>query len=67
MEEGESKTSLLLRFTLSHPDLNTTIVGTANPQHFKDNIATANKGILSEEIYLEAKRRLDLIGILPSK
>tara|TARA_Y100001960_G_C14682607_1_gene832045 strand:+ start:415 stop:1365 length:951 start_codon:yes stop_codon:yes gene_type:complete len=67
LEEGESKTSFLLRFTLSHPELNTTIVGTANQQHFKDNIATANKGILSEEIYLEAKKRLDLIGISPSK
>ena len=67
LEDGESKTSFLLRFTLSHPELNTTIVGTANPQHFRENIATANKGILSEEIYSEAKRRLDLIGISPSK
>ena len=62
LEEGESKTSFLLRFTLSHPSLNTTIVGTANPEHFKENIITANKGILSEEIYAEAKRRLDRIG-----
>jgi len=67
LEERESKTSFLLRFTLSHPELNTTIVGTANLEHFKDNISTANKGILSEEIYSEAKRRLDLIGISPSK
>ena len=67
LEEGESRTSFLLRFTLSLSDLNTTIVGTANPQHFKDNIETANKGILSEEIYSEAKRRLDIIGISPVK
>ena len=66
LEEGESKTSFLLRFTLSHPDLNTTIVGTANPKHFKENIETANKGILPKEIYSEAKRRLNLIGISPS-
>ena len=66
LEEGESKTSFLLRFTLSHPDLNTTIVGTANPKHFKENIETANKGILSEDIYSETKRRLDRIGISSS-
>ena len=39
LEDGESKTSFLLRFTLSHPELNTTIVGTANPQHFRENIS----------------------------
>jgi len=49
----------MLRFTISHPDMTTTIVGTANPQHLADNIAAAKKGPLPADQYAEAKRRLD--------
>ena len=66
LDEGESPTSFLLRFTLSHPELNTTIVGTKNAEHFKENIKTASRGILPENIYEEAKNRLSSKGILPS-
>ena len=62
LDEGESRTAFLLRFVLSHPHLNTTIVGTKNLEHFKENINTANKGKLSEDIYEEAKKRLSAIG-----
>ena len=63
LDEEESPTAFVLRFTLSHPNLNTTIVGTKNPEHFKENIRVADKGILSQEIYDEAKKRLVNIGI----
>ena len=63
LEEGESRTAFILRFTLSHPDLNTTIVGTKNKDHFQENIITANKGRLSEDVYKEAKKRLAAIGV----
>ena len=66
LDEGESRTSFLLRFTLSHPELNTTIVGTKNAEHFKENIKTASRGILPENIYQEAKKRLTSKGILPA-
>ena len=66
LDEGESRTAFLLRFVLSHPHLNTTIVGTKNPEHFKENIKTANKGKLSEDIYEEAKKRLSAIGAVPA-
>ena len=66
LDEGESRTSFLLRFTLSHPELNTTIVGTKNPEHFKENLKTAQKGILSKNTYEEAKKRLSAKGILPA-
>jgi len=36
---GERCTAFLLRFTLSHPDLHTTIVGTMNPDHLAQNPA----------------------------
>ena len=63
LEEGESRTAFILRFTLSHPDLNTTIVGTKNKDHFQENIITANKGRLSEDVYKEAKKRIAAIGV----
>ena len=66
LDEGESRTAFLLRFVLSHPHLNTTIVGTKNLEHFKENINTANKGKLSEDIYEEAKKRLSAIGAVPA-
>ena len=65
MDEGESPTAFVLRFTLSHPNLNTTIVGTKHSGHLKENIRSSNKGILSQQIYEEAKKRLGDIGIAP--
>jgi aryl-alcohol dehydrogenase-like predicted oxidoreductase len=53
-----STMEFVLRFTLSHPGLSTTIVGTANPAHLATNIATAEKGPLPADLYEEAKKRL---------
>ncbi len=41
---GETPTGFMLRFTLSHPDIDTIIVGTQNPEHLKENVRTASKG-----------------------
>ncbi len=65
METGETRTGFLLRFTLSHPHCDTTIVGTVNPDHLKENIAIAQKGALPADIYAEAKKRLDAVGESP--
>jgi aryl-alcohol dehydrogenase-like predicted oxidoreductase len=54
-----SRMEFVLRFTLSHPDLSTTIVGTANIDHLRANVAVAEKGPLPAELYEEARRRLD--------
>lgn len=48
---------LMLRFTISHPDMHTTIVGTKNPEHLAANIAAAEKGPLSDELYADLKAR----------
>ena len=56
--EGESRTAFLLRFTLSHPGMSTTIVGTLIPSHLEENIAIAAEGPLPSDVYEEAKRRL---------
>jgi aryl-alcohol dehydrogenase-like predicted oxidoreductase len=57
-ESGMSRMEFVLRFTLSHPGLSTTIVGTANPDHLASNIAVAEKGPLPADLYAEAKKRL---------
>lgn len=63
--DGESRTAFLLRFTLSHPHCDTTIVGTLNPDHLKENLTIAEKGPLPSDVYEEAKKRLDNIGESP--
>jgi aryl-alcohol dehydrogenase-like predicted oxidoreductase len=55
-----SRIEFVLRFTLSHPDLSSTIVGTSNPGHLRSNVAMAEKGPLPPELYQEAKARLPL-------
>ncbi len=64
-EPGESRTAFLLRFTLSHPDVNTIIVGTLYPEHLRENIAAAEQGPLPAHVYDEAKRRLNSVGVSP--
>lgn len=62
VEPGESRTAFLLRYTLSHPHVNTIIVGTLSPEHLRENIATLRKGALPDQTYAEAKRRLNKVG-----
>jgi len=64
--EGETRTAFMLRYTLTHPHIHTTIVGTMHPEHLRENIAAAQQGVLSAEVYAEAKRRLDAVGIRPA-
>jgi aryl-alcohol dehydrogenase-like predicted oxidoreductase len=60
--DGMTRMEFILRFTYSHPDLDTTIVGTINPDHLQDNIDALLKGPLPREIYEEAKKRLAEAG-----
>jgi aryl-alcohol dehydrogenase-like predicted oxidoreductase len=57
-EAGIGGQEFILRFTLSHPGLSTTIVGTANPAHLASNIALAERGPLPPDLYEAAKKRL---------
>lgn len=47
----------MLRFTISNPDMSTTIVGTANPAHLKDNARAAANGPLPKDVYEAARTR----------
>jgi len=61
-EAGMSNMEFVLRFTLSHPGLSTTIVGTANPVHLAGNIAIAERGPLPADLYEQARKRLPVPG-----
>jgi aryl-alcohol dehydrogenase-like predicted oxidoreductase len=52
-----SPMEFMLRFTISNPDMTTTIVGTANPAHLKNNVKVAAKGPLPADLYAEACKR----------
>jgi aryl-alcohol dehydrogenase-like predicted oxidoreductase len=56
--DGMSPIEFVLRFTLSHPALSSTIVGTSSADHLRANVAMAEKGPLPADLYEEAKRRL---------
>jgi aryl-alcohol dehydrogenase-like predicted oxidoreductase len=65
LDEGESRTAFMLRFTLTHPNMHTTIVGTKKPEHLHENIRAAEQGPLAPDVYEEAKRRLEDAGQKP--
>jgi aryl-alcohol dehydrogenase-like predicted oxidoreductase len=60
-----SPVEFVLRFTFSHPEMDTTIVGTVNPAHLEANLAALRKGPLLPDLYEEAKRRLAAAGLTP--
>jgi aryl-alcohol dehydrogenase-like predicted oxidoreductase len=60
-----SRMEFILRFTYTNPHLDTTIVGTVNPDHLQDNINALLKGPLPGDLYDEAKRRLAEAGSVP--
>ena len=51
---------LALRFTISHPHVHTTIVGTANAAHLRENVEAARRGPLAADVYEAAKERFAL-------
>ena len=65
--DGMSRTAFMLRFTLSHPDLDTTIVGTRSIGHLHDNLAAAADGPLPDDLLNEAKNRLTAAGARPAQ
>jgi aryl-alcohol dehydrogenase-like predicted oxidoreductase len=64
---GMTPMEFILRFTFSNPDLDTTIVGTANPEHLKANVEVLRQGPLPADLYNEAKRRLAAAGSSPQQ
>lgn len=63
-EEGENENDFLIRYAMTHPGLSTALIGTKNINHLSKNVQLAEKGGLSQEVYLEAKRRLNFAGAI---
>jgi aryl-alcohol dehydrogenase-like predicted oxidoreductase len=63
--DGMSRQEFVLRFTISHPHMDTTIVGTVSPEHLNDNVDAVLHGVLPADVYEEAKRRLANAGLQP--
>ncbi len=55
---GMSRHEFILRFTLSHPGLSSTIVGTSSLDHLRGNVAMAEKGPLPADLYQRARDAL---------
>lgn len=62
LPEEMKRAELILRYTLSHPDCHTTIVGTCNLEHLAENIASAAKGPLPPDLYQEVRSRVATLG-----
>jgi len=63
--DGMSRIEFMVRFAIAEPTLDTTIIGTKNLDHLRDNVAAARKGPLPASQVREAKRRLDATGSRP--
>jgi aryl-alcohol dehydrogenase-like predicted oxidoreductase len=63
--QGMTPVEFVLRFTFSHPDMDTTIVGTVNPVHLEANLAALRQGPLPPDLYAEVKSRLTVAGLKP--
>jgi aryl-alcohol dehydrogenase-like predicted oxidoreductase len=63
--DGMTSMEFILRYTFTHPDMHTNIVGTINPDHLRHNVDVVRQGPLPAEVYAEAKRRLDAAGSTP--
>ena len=66
LEEGQSRMEFVIRFTQTHPGMHTNIAGTMNLDHLRANVEAAAKGPLPQDVYEEAKRRLDAAGASPA-
>jgi aryl-alcohol dehydrogenase-like predicted oxidoreductase len=62
LSDGETRTQWMLRFTLSHPAVDTIIVGTLQPEHLALNLRAVEAGPLPADVYVEARRRLDAVA-----
>jgi aryl-alcohol dehydrogenase-like predicted oxidoreductase len=63
---GMTRMEFTFRFTISNPHLDTTIVGTLNLGHMRENLVSLRKGPLAPDVIAEAKRRLAAAGSGPT-
>lgn len=58
--DGEmTRAQLILRYTLSHPHCQTTIVGTCDEEHLRENVESAMMGPLPDDLYTAIRSSLE--------
>ena len=50
---------------MTHPNSDTNIVGTTNPDHLWENVAAMQRGPMSLDVYAEVQRRMNEVGVSP--
>lgn len=60
LDINETKTSFMLRFTLTNNNAHTAIVGTTNPEHLNLNIESVLKGPLTTDVYNAVRKKIDI-------
>jgi aryl-alcohol dehydrogenase-like predicted oxidoreductase len=55
----------LLRFALTHLDIDVIVVGTLDPNHLREDVSAAERGPLPSRLYDEVKCRLSTCGVRP--
>lgn len=58
LPSGMNRAELILRYTLSHPNCDVTIVGTSSSAHLADNLSATARGPLPTDLYQEIKSRV---------
>jgi aryl-alcohol dehydrogenase-like predicted oxidoreductase len=58
LPDGMSRAEAILRYTITHPHCHTTIVGTCNSAHLKENIAAVEAGPLPVDTHIEITKRV---------
>ena len=65
--EGMTPMEFILRFTFTHPDLHTNIVGTISPSHLQHNVNVLRQGPLPADVYAEARAPPRGCGFSPTR
>jgi aryl-alcohol dehydrogenase-like predicted oxidoreductase len=58
LPDGIRRAELILRYTISHPQCHTTIVGTCDPAHLAENLTAVEKGPLPKDLYDKVTSRV---------
>ncbi|MBK95125.1 MAG: aldo/keto reductase [Planctomycetaceae bacterium] len=61
LNDEMSRAELILRYTISHPGCDTTIVGTCNDSHLDENVTSIRKGPLPAAVYDEVTSRVQRV------
>lgn len=67
MQTDETAAQFTLRFTATHPNVDTIIVGTSQLVHLEENLKAMEMEQLSDDVYAKARTLLDTAGITPRK